>query len=305
MKHSPYYWDNNINELFDIAKKYSSRSAFSKNEKGPSAAAKRLGIYEDVCKHMIKGKNHKDERCIYFIEFPNNIGYVGLTNNFKTREKQHRNSKKSCIAIHKNNTGHDFTIKMIDDYMSESEAQIKETYWYDYYNQLGFTLLNVIKTGGLGGSNIIHTFESCRKDALLFKRKKDYRLNKSSSYESARANNWLKDICIHMEKYFNEWSLEKILKISKNYNSVWDFGKKNRAAYEWVRLHGFLDDLIKQIGKTKKSRNFYTKEFCEKEALFCKNRSEFSRKNSMAYVVSKENKWLEIFFPKKQINQYL
>jgi predicted GIY-YIG superfamily endonuclease len=301
-KKEPYYWHNHIDKIYKIAKNYESKSKFYRNEKGAAVASQRLGIYEDVCKHMIKGRNHKDERCIYFIEFPNKIGYVGLTNNFKTREKQHRNSKKSCIGIHKMNNGHDFTIKMIEDYMLDTESQVRETYWLNYYKQLGYELLNVAPTGGLGGSNIIHTFESCKKDAINFKTRYEYRLKKPSSYETARANKWLDIICNHMENYFTSWNYNDILKISKNYKSIWDFGKNNRAAYEWIRLNGFLKDLKNEIGSVKKSRDYYTFEYCKSLASLCVNRSEFSKKHSMSYVVSKENKWLDIFFSKKRIN---
>ncbi len=300
----PYYWENHINEIYEIASNFTSKSQFYRKHKGAAVAAQKLGIYKDVCSHMIKGKNHRNERCIYFIEFPNKVGYVGLTNNFSSREKQHRNSKTSIIAKHKKESNCDFTMIMIDDYMSENDAQIKETYWKCFYTELGYKMLNIAPTGGLGGSNVIHTIETCHQDASGFKTRNEYKKNMGSSYESARANGWLDKICGHMENKFHNWTYKSVLKIAENYTSIWQFGQNNRAAYEWARRNNYLYKISLIVGRKNKDKEFYTKEFCKQESLNCKNRSEFYKKNSMAYSISKENKWLDEFFGKKMINQY-
>lgn len=52
-KKPPDYWYDNQQELRDLAKKYKTRTAFEKDYAGGAAAARRLGIHDDICSHMI------------------------------------------------------------------------------------------------------------------------------------------------------------------------------------------------------------------------------------------------------------
>jgi hypothetical protein len=46
-------------------------------------------------------------------------------------------------------------------------------------------------------------------------------------------------------------------------------------------------------------RNFWTYESCKMESLKYKTRGDFSIKSAYAYKLSRLNKWLDEFFPKK------
>jgi predicted GIY-YIG superfamily endonuclease len=303
-KKPPFYWINDIDKIYEEAKKYSSRKEFSDNSKGACEAARKLKIFESVCSHMVK-KGRGSKRCIYLIEFPDKIGYVGLTNDFESRKKQHMNYEHNVVSKHYEKTGHIFTMTMIEDYMNENDAQIREEFWKNYYISEGYEILNVATTGNLGGCYIVHTFNTCKNDASLFKTRYEYHKNKRSSYESARRNGWLDDICQHMTTKLNSWTYEKVLELTKNYKTFDDFSKKNRGAHEWIRKQGLLDEIASVFGGKKlKKMSTYTKEYCKTIASQYKLRCELKKANSMVYKVSFNNKWLHEFFGDKKINQY-
>jgi len=242
----PYYWMGNPEKIYDVARNCSSRSEFQKKYKGAYVASLKLKIHEEVCSHMIK-KGRGSKRCIYFIEFPNKVGYVGLTNDFILRKKQHETYIDTTISNYKFISGHNFTMNMIEDYMEEEIAQLKEEFYLQKFQTDGYKLLNVSTTGGLGGCYIVHTINTCRKDASIYKTRYEYSKNNRNSYESARANNWLDIICEHMIEKKHNWNFTEILHIAKNYKSSWDFGKNNRAAYEWIRNNNLLESLKNKL----------------------------------------------------------
>jgi predicted GIY-YIG superfamily endonuclease len=139
----PYYWMDNPDRIVEVSKLCTSRAEFNKKYKGAYVASLKLAIHETICEHMVKGKIHNPQRCIYIIEFPNKIAYIGLTNNLKLREQQHKTNKNSIVFKHMSATNHSYEIKMLDDYMDEDKSSIRETYWYNHYKSLGYKLLNL------------------------------------------------------------------------------------------------------------------------------------------------------------------
>ena len=74
------------------------------------------------------------------------------------------------------------------------------------------------------------------------------------------------------------------------------FVNKYRSGYRAMRDMGYNPGFV-----LKKKPNGYwnNKERCEEAAKKCRNRGEFGQRYSMAYLHSKNNGWLEEFFPKK------
>lgn len=249
-KNPPFYWMNNVDRIVDAASLCKSRKEFQYKFKGAYSASLKLGIHDQVCSHMIQGCLLKEDRCIYAIEFPNKTIYVGLTNDYEKRQRQHIRSKKGIVNKYQSNNQYRFIL--LEDYMESHIAQEREGYWYNHYKNLGYTVLNNFPTGGLGGRYRLHTLESCRIDASIYKTRWEYRQKNRSSYEIARSQKWLDEICKHMTSRMHQWTYDEVLNIALKYDAIWKFGEIHRAPYEWARRYGYLKK-IKLILKKEKN----------------------------------------------------
>ena len=76
--------------------KYNYKKDFKKYSYGIYQASCRNKWIDEICLHMLTlGNEYK--RLIYRIIFPNNICYVGLTNNFERRMIEH--TKKGVVYL--------------------------------------------------------------------------------------------------------------------------------------------------------------------------------------------------------------
>jgi predicted GIY-YIG superfamily endonuclease len=189
------YWDydkcKNISEQFD------NRTDFQKKYKGAYEFARLNGFLEDICNHMIVlGDMYK--RCIYAFEFNDNHVYVGLTFNINTREKDHLNDEKSQVYKHIKSTNSKYNLIRLTDYIPVVNARFKEQEYVKLYEKKGWTILNSAKAGGTGGTPIKWSKDKCKKEALKYNHRNDFRKGSRGAYELARRNKWLDDICNHM-----------------------------------------------------------------------------------------------------------
>ena len=103
------------------------------------------------------------------------------------------------------------------------------------YKDSGWKLLNKNMVSTLGGSVLYWTYDKCKECALKYKHRKDFKLKSGGAYSSARNNNWLNDICSHMEynKPKRWWSDIEIDFLINNYDKGIKYcsEKLNRSYY--------------------------------------------------------------------------
>ena len=95
-----------------------------------------------------------------------------------------------------------------------------------------------------------------------------------------------------------KWNKNKIDKAAEECNyDLTLFANKYRAAYRVMNKMGYNPGFI-----LKKKPNGYwnDKNKCEAASKECHNRSDFAAKYSMAYLHSRENGWIDEFFPNKK-----
>ena len=188
--------------------------------------------FDEICNHFDPLGN-KTLRMIYFVDFGNGIGYVGLTCDFKQRMKEHL----SYGPVYRYHIETGITPKFyeVTGYTDKKEAQKNESYYEKQYKELGYTLLNTAKTGALG-SDVKWTYDACELEAKKYNSRVDYQKNSGSSYDRARKEGWLNNICKHMDylcvpsDYYTE---EDIFNIAKKYKTFKEFRTKEDAAYRF------------------------------------------------------------------------
>jgi len=152
---------------------------------------------DEICSHM-KSTNLKN-RCIYVYEFPDKSAYIGLTHKLKERHNRHLTDKKCTVYIYINKSELIPNLIQLTDYINIEEARFKEGEYVEKYKQDGWKILNKVKTGSIGGITMYWTKEKCQEVALKCRTKSELDEKYHSAYDSARKNNWIDDICSHME----------------------------------------------------------------------------------------------------------
>ena len=278
--------------------KYKTRSEFQKGYNTAYKSSRINGWLDEICNHMDVVGNLK-MRGIYVFEFEDNYAYVGLTGNFKRRYNEHINNIDGVVYKHIEETNLTPKFIQLSDYMDEELASKEETVWENKHISEGWNMLNKKKTGGLGGCNVKWGYDSCKKEALKYKTRKEFHKGSSGAYKSSRINGWLDEICSHMIEILkpkNYWTLKNCKKESLKYKTRSEFQKSSSSAYKSSRINGWLDEICGHMEGT--YGHWTIKENCLQESLKYKTRTEFKKGSNTAYESSRRNGWLDEFFPK-------
>ena len=189
------YW--NKERCAKEALKYKNTTEFVENCKSAYAIAWKNNWLEEITNHFeVRGSTHK--RFIYAYEFPDNHVYVGLTYNIKERELSH--NKKGSVFEHAKATGIEPVFVQITQEPVPVEKAIElEEYYLNEYISKGWTKLNKVKTGSIGGNTLMWDYESCKKEALNYNYKSDFKKAKAGAFSAAWRLGFLEEICSHMK----------------------------------------------------------------------------------------------------------
>ena len=289
----------NKEACYNEAKKYKSRVEFARNNQPAYCVARKNGWLEDYTwfqSRVISDKNTYVVYC-YKDEETNSI-YVGLTNNMKLRHKQHCNGlivhgerKYDIVYRYFHSIGKEPPEPIIlKKELSSDDAQHYEGYYVELFNNEGMNVLNLAKTGSLGGYGK-WTNEKCYDEAKKYDTLLDFRNNSTSAYVAAKRNGWLKDY-IWLERLNGFWTREKCAEEAKKYKSRKDFSAGAGSAYQAALRNGWLDDYTWFVSKYK-PMGYWNRENCYKEAKKYKSRKEFGVKNGAAYRKARINGWLD------------
>jgi len=273
------------------AKKYKHRSDFRRYAQGAAVAAKKLGIFEQICSHMTH-KVSRFLRSIYAIEFMDKSVYVGLTYNLTKRMRDHFNrpSNKFIADKIRNNISFkiiDFKILLPPEKALEEEHKKKLIYLSN-----GWSVLNIMKTGkgaSLGGHISKYSFDALSKLAASCKSRTELAKKNRSAYSAAREHGWLDSIFTHVPKRVirkSYWTEDLILNESLKYSTRNEFCLKSRTAYGMAKRLGILDKVCDHMYDYR----IWNEESIKKEALKYIYKSDFRRLSGGAYCAMRRLK---------------
>ena len=221
-------------EVKEAAKQYKTRMEFKKNDMNNYCFAVSHGWLDDVCSHMtVVGDRYK--RCIYVYEFSDNFCYIGLTYNIDSRHIQHISGK--CFSkVYEHSVKYNVSIpnpKQLTEYINKDDAAILEGEYLNKYKDNGWKIINVAKTGGLGGNkhkydNVEITEEFCKSVAKNYNSPTEFSKNNQTLYSIMNKNGWKKNV-------YEVFDLEKIRKEKNKKISLTNKGKKRKVNYDkWI-----------------------------------------------------------------------
>ena len=95
------------------------------------------------------------------------------------------------------------------------------------------------------------------------------------------------------------WTKERCQEESLKYSNRTDFMKNSGSARNSAFHNGWLNDICSHMEEIKNPKNYWTKERCEIEGSKYKNKYQFQKNCSGAYMRCYKNNWLNNIFEKK------
>jgi len=241
-----------LEQVRQLAQKYTTKKEFKDGD--PKAYFWSITTltpeeYKEITVHMEPLGNFAN-RMIYVFEFPNKSVYVGLTFNSKKRFNQHMRSTDSTVNKYIQKTGLEPIFKETTEYMSRENAIKKEEEIEEQYRKNGWKILNIAKTGALGGSIIKWTFDEVQKEALKYNKLTDFQRKSSGANLAALRNGWVNDVTKHMKKN-NRYTLKQLQDIASKYTSLKDFREKDNGAFQSAISKGLFNELTSHMSKGK------------------------------------------------------
>ena len=244
------YWDN-YNNCYNEAKKYKSRTEFSKNQPAYKAACKN-GWLDDYT---------------WFEKKQKPTGYWNDYDNCYNEAKKYsskiefRNGSSGAYQVASRNG-------WLDDYTwLEKRNALPKNYW---------------------------TYDRCKKEAQQYKSRNNFRDGSRSAYEASFRNGWL-----------DEWFPIEATKAERCYNEAKKYKSREEFKLNSPELYKYAknQNLLKNYTWLEKMNvpNGYWENYdnCYDAAKKYKTRTEFYKKNNLAYQTARINGWLDKWFPKE------
>jgi hypothetical protein len=234
------------------AEKYVTKFDFRVNSPNAYSAAWRNKWLQDfywLGTRQYKIDRYKKNYCVYSYEIAEKKKvYVGLTNNIKRRDRQHRFGIKSSIGIRYSNL-HNIIEKeelvfplpkVLYSGLTSDEAQIVEDSCINEYSSNGWEIINIGKTGyGIGSLGSTWTKwdeKACLEEALKYSQKSDFKKNSSGAYASAIKHGWYSSYTWFGDNKNNNthprgyWNYETCYEEAMKYHSMKEFEKYSETA---------------------------------------------------------------------------
>lgn len=231
--HRPIPKHRTYEEVKEAAKQYKTRMEFKNKDMANYCFAVSHGWLDKICSHMrIVGDKYK--RCIYAYEFSDGFCYIGLTYDVNSRHTQHL-SGKIFSKVYEHSIKYNVEIpkpKQLTDYIDKDEASKLEGEYLKMYRNNGWKIINIAKTGGLGGKKHRYskeeiTKEYCKKVAEKYETPTKFRKSNQTLYKIMENNGW-------KEFVYSIFDLDKIKKEGYKKAAIANKGKKKNISYEKI-----------------------------------------------------------------------
>lgn len=132
--------------------------------------------------------------------------------------------------------------------------------------------------------------------AKKYKTRVEFMRGEVSAYNRASKNDWLDEVCAHMEllrKPNGYWTYKTILAEAKKYETLKEFRNGSSGAHDAAQAMGLMPELHSILRADKKPNGYWTYERVLKDAKQYTSRKEFMQKSCSAYGKAQKMGWLD------------
>lgn len=241
-RHITYYTDE---QCIEEAKKYKTLTEFRQNNIKLYFYAKRHNLLKTFTwlKEIDKFHTYRHIYGYFFEEYK--TAYVGLTNNIKRRDKQHKGLDNICKA---KSAVYDFSqeknceipeIVILEELLTEPEAKVREQYWIDYYKKQGWHMLNSAKAGSLGSSFKKISEKECFDIAQKYTNREEFKEKEPDIYHICLKRGYL-NTYDWLDKIKHIRTFEECYEIAKKYKTRKEFKEKDKTVYNYSMIKGYI-----------------------------------------------------------------
>ena len=152
-------------DIFELGQKYETKSEFARANPSAYNASLRHNWLDEMTHWQIP-KRHKPvmdipNNLVYCYEFPDKVVYIGRTNNITKRDREHKKTHhhsdgkitKGSVLKYSEKTGIEIPLpKVLKEKLTLLQSREEEDNFCKEYENNGYTLLNIAKTGKYSGS---------------------------------------------------------------------------------------------------------------------------------------------------------
>ena len=296
-KHEDGYWTPE--RVWDVAKKYTNKDDFRKNEPVARTWASKYGLLDKMswmrCPTYNERRDNHDSEVYAFIDEKKKVAYIGLSIDTNQRKKAHKSDRKSAVKKY-------FGKNVPEPIVLMSQLTIDEsTYWEDYYKKKysneGYTLLNIaatgLGTGSIGGISKWYSKETVFEESLKYHSRTEFKRKSGGAYNHALSNGWLDEMYwLETPPRAIKWTKEKVIEESRKYHYKGEFCNGSPRAYNVAKEEGWLEEMI-WIKEKRKPTNYWTRERVFEESRKYNNRKDFNANAKTACILATQNGWIK------------
>lgn len=233
--------------VLESALKYENKVSWLNNDPTAYSMAHDRRWFKEATKHMTPIGSHY-YRCIYSLEIKGQKKiYIGLTYNFKRRIRDHLKSKR-FLKLSKQHGKRSIIVKQLTKYQIKEKAIIEEGRFVKFFRRKGYEILNLSKTGGLGGTTIKWTKEKIFENAKKFKTRSEWSKRGRGAYAAARQMKIMDEATKHMEVLWKQrWTKKLIMQTAKKFKIYNKWREKYPGAPGAARRLGIYKEAKKHM----------------------------------------------------------
>lgn len=284
------YWTEE--RILDSAKKFDQISKWSAAYPSAYGAARKKGLVQLATSHMTPIGNKK-LRCVYIVKVVgSNLVYVGLTGDIKRRFRDHLKTKRFAELAEKYGTDK-IKCDQVSPYIPAQDAQTLEGETVRDCISNGYKLLNKVKTGGLGGTDIRWTDDAILAEALKYSVLKEWRDNSPGSYSAAVKKRMVRKVSSHQKRLLEErWDKTAIMQNAIKFQHKIRWKEAFPGAVLAARRMGCYEKATAHMSPLSE-RDKWTKARIIEDAQKYKSKSQWHKKSSGAYEAALRNNLME------------
>lgn len=282
-------------KCMEVSHLFEKISDFEKKYRGAYMSARKNGWLEEITKHMKKMVSYTEKMC------------YEISLKFETKKKLCENNKYVYKKILKKKWTYMFSHMKNDN--SEDDRCI---YAYEFNDNSVYVGL----TKNVKNRNNLHM-----KHGSVFEHIKicdDFKLKILTNYLPVYESRLKEDEYLNYYKNsgwnilnkiktggigscgnlnrISYWVKEKCQEESLKYKSRSEFQYNSGSAYNSAKKNKWLDEICSHMTPIRNHSGYWTKKRCQEESLKYKNKNQFQKNNSSAYMRSYKNGWLNEFY---------
>lgn len=256
------------NTILEEAKKYINKSDFALKAPGAVKAARKLGVYKEVCQHMKRLEKQEFKRTDWNEE---TLKIEALKYSSKGEFTSKRNS---AVKVAKELGIYDSICEhMNTNYrLWSNEDLVNEALKYNTRSEFQRNSNSAYITARVKGvledicvhMKVQHecwTYEKVLSIAKQYTRRVDFQRNDTNAYATAKRNNWVDKVCEHMAPVFNSWTNQELREEALKYEYRVDFQCESKGAYLAAYKRGLLEEVCSHMeykdGSTQLANEMY------------------------------------------------